>query len=86
MSDQKEFPGGIYAKAPNEKAPDFVKGAINIKRDDAIAWLESKGDEWVSLQMKESKAGKWYLEVDNWKPESQEKVKPQDFEDESIPF
>ena len=65
----KEFPKGIFIKRPNEGAPEFVKFSIGIKREEAIAWLNSKSDEWVNLQGLTSREGKLYLAVDNWKPQ-----------------
>ena len=70
MSD-KEFVPGLFAKAPHEKAPSFVKCGISIKVKDLGNFLREKnaaGDEWVNIQVKESQGGKWYAEVDTWKP------------------
>ena len=69
--NQAEFPNGFFAKEPAETAPDFVKGRMNIKLDEAIGWLQTKqksGEEWVSLDIKESQGGKWYAAVNTWKP------------------
>jgi hypothetical protein len=63
-----EFVSGLSAKAPHDKAPDYVKMNISIKREELIAWLEGKDGEWINLVVKESKGGKWYVAVDNWKP------------------
>ena len=68
MSDI-EFAGGIFPKAPHPRAPDFVKGQIRIKIDDAISFLESKrdsGKNWIDLDVKESRGGKWYASVNTW--------------------
>ena len=64
-----EFAEGIFPRAPSPNAPDFVKGQIKIKIDDAIAFLESKrdsGKDWIDLDVKESRAGKWYASVNTW--------------------
>lgn len=66
-----DFVDGLMAKQPNEKAPDFVKCALSIKRTDLIAWLTGQTDDWINVQVKESKGGKWYAEVDTWKPRSE---------------
>ena len=66
-----DFVDGLMAKKPNEKAPDFVKCAISIKRADLITWLTGQTDEWINVQVKESKGGKWYAEVDTWKPRNE---------------
>ncbi len=90
---EKEFVPGLYVKPPHEKAPDFVKFSISIKRADLGNFLRSKSDEWINIQVKESQGGKWYCEVDNWKPnENPQQQQPQqpansapDFDD-PVPF
>lgn len=71
MSDEKEFVNGLIVKAPRDGAPEFVKGAISIRREELITFLSGKTDDWINLDIKVSKGGKWYAEVNNWKPESQ---------------
>ena len=67
----KVFVNGLMAKKPNEKAPDWVKCNLSIKREELAAWLTSQTDEWINVQVWESKGGKWYAEVDTWKPRSE---------------
>ena len=89
MSD-KVFAKGIYVKPPKENSPDFVKFSMSIKRNEAMGWLQSQSDEWVNLQVKEAKSGKWYCEVDTWKPNPNrvKSAQPDSFSDlaEAIPF
>lgn len=74
------FANGIYFKAPDartkEKA-EWVKGHIAIKCKDAIDFINAngtaKGEEWLNCDLKKSKGGKLYLELNTWKP-SEEKV------------
>ena len=88
MTD-KEFVNGLLVKAPHEKAPHFVKCSLSIKRKDFGNWLREKTDEWINVDVKVSREGKWYCEVNNWKPKAADGVaaKAQDdgFNDE-IPF
>lgn len=64
-----DFVDGLRAKKPNDKAPDFVKCNLSIKREDLLAWLSTRNDEWINVQVKESgKTGAWYAEVDTWEP------------------
>ena len=75
-----QFPAGLTAKAPHENAPDFFKAKIVIHVKDLGNWLREKnkaGEEWVSLDVKESKGGKWYASVDEWKPDPNRQA-PQD--------
>ena len=97
MSD-KEFVDGLRVKPPNEKAPDFVKGTISIKREELLAWLSSRTEEWINVDIKVAKSGKWYAEANNWKPKGDSpSSKPDrtapaggddgaDFKDDDFPF
>lgn len=79
MADEIEFVDGLIVKAPNPKAPDFVKAQISIKVEDLGKWLRGKykaGDEWVNIDVKEAKSGKWYAAVSTFKPKKQEAAAP----------
>ena len=88
--EEIEFVDGLIVKAPNPKAPDFVKASISIKVEDLGKWLRAKymaGDEWVNIDVKEAKSGKWYAAVSNFKPKAKEEPKSK-FDDmaDDIPF
>lgn len=68
MSNETEFVGGLIIKAPNDNAPEYVKAKLSFKRQELIAWLQARSDEWINADVKVSQAGKWYAAVDNWKP------------------
>jgi hypothetical protein len=58
MANDIEFVDGLIVKAPNAKAPSFVKASISIKVKDLGMWLREKhkaGEEWVNIDVKESK-------------------------------
>lgn len=76
MSDI-QFVDGLIVKAPNEKAPDFVKMAISIKRSELISWLTTKTDDWINIDVKVSKGGKWYCAVNDFKPSKQDNTAAQ---------
>ncbi len=62
-----DFVNGLMAKKPNEKAPDFVKCNLSIKREDLIAWLSEKDSDWINVDIKESgRTLNWYAEVNTW--------------------
>ena len=95
-----EFINGLMFKAPNEKAPDYVKAKGSIKVSELMAWLDGRETEWVNFEVKVSKStGKWYAAVDTWEPTKDQQyaegvaqakaaaVPPvDDFEIDSIPF
>jgi len=70
MEGQKVFVDGLIAKKPRDNAPEWVKVNLSIKREELVAWLTGQSDEWINVQVCESKTGRWYAEVDTWKPKS----------------
>ena len=88
---EKQFVDGLIVKPPHEKAPDFVKCSISIKRKDLGNWLRGKSDDWINLDVKAAKSGKWYAEVNDWKPqargdEPRGSGAGSDFIDDDLPF
>lgn len=77
MSD---LPKGLYFKLPHANAPDFVRGKVAIKNDEFIEFLKQQPDEWTNLDLKISKNGKGYAQVDNWKPDKSKAPQPDSFE------
>lgn len=64
-----KFPQGFIFKKPREGTPTFVKGSLSIKVDEAIEWLKANAhSEWINLDLKQSKEGKLYLQLNEWKP------------------
>lgn len=90
MADEIEFVNGLIVKAPHQNAPDFVKCAISIKVADLKEWLAGKEDEWVNIDVKESKGGKWYAAVSHFRTRQQETKPganvPATEYDDDIPF
>jgi len=74
MSDEKNFVNGMIVKLPDGNAPDFVKLKLSFKLDEFGAWIgdqkrNDKDLEWINVEIKEGRSGKWYAERDMWKPE-----------------
>jgi hypothetical protein len=67
---EKIFVDGLIAKKPDEKAPDWVKCKLSVKREELIAWLTNQEGDWLNLQVSEGRNGKYYAEVDTWKPKN----------------
>lgn len=79
MANDIEFVDGLIVKAPNPKAPDFVKASISIKVADLGVWLRAKhkaGEEWVNCDVKVAKSGKWYCAVSTFKPKENKAEAP----------
>lgn len=70
MSD-KIYAKGFYANAPRQNAPDYVKGSISIKVEDAINFLKENQNEkgYVNLDLLTSREeGKFSLLLNKYKP------------------
>jgi len=100
VADMK-FVDGMFVKAPHPNAPDFVKASISLKVVEVLAWLNQQQGEWVNLDVKEAREGKWYASVstfepkppsernqqqDTGAPESQQSNPPKDDFSDDIPF
>ena len=66
--NEKIFAQGLIFKAPRPKAPDFIKGTLSVKVDEFKEFIDkyiNKG--WVNIDLKVSKGGKYYAELNTWK-------------------
>ena len=71
MSKQeKVFAKGFIFKK-NENAPEWVVGRLSLKKDEAIAFIQSQGNEWINLNIARGQQGNYYIELDTWKPTPQ---------------
>lgn len=73
MEQEKHFADGMMWQDPHEKAPNFIKGKICINVKKFTAWLETKKEfvsekGWLNIQLKESRNGTMYFELDTYKP------------------
>jgi hypothetical protein len=78
---EKVFAEGFSFKR-REGAPDFVIGRQSIKVEEAVHFLkqhQKKG--WVNIDIKQSKGGTYYCELDTWEatPKVQETAKEEEF-------
>lgn len=74
---EKIFAGGFIFKRKNEKAPEFVKGHISIKVEEAVKFIQTHDNKgWVNLDLKESQGGKLYLELNTFVPKAQDNSQP----------
>lgn len=87
MSEQKYFPKGLYFKEPHSNAPDFVKGQVSIKVEEFKGYLSKVKGEYLNIDLKVSREGKAYAEVNTFKPEKKVEI-PSDFDDSEsgLPF
>ena len=67
--EEIEFVDGLFVKAPHPNAPDFVKATLSITRADLGNWLRGRSEQYINIDVKESKGGKWYASVSTFKPD-----------------
>lgn len=86
MNNEPQFVDGMIIKKPRPGAPDFIKASISIKKEEFFPFLQKHEGNWLNLDIKESKGGKLYAQVNTWKPEKKEE-KPADEEAfDEVPF
>ena len=85
---ESKFIDGFFVKPPHENAPDFVKCKISMKREEVIEWLQGQDGDWINVDIKRSREGKLYAQVDEWKPDGERQGGHQasDSMGEDIPF
>lgn len=57
------------------KLPEFIKGSLSFKVDEAVAFLKQHKNEagYVNLDLKEAKSGKWYLSLNSFSAKKEDK-------------
>ena len=66
------FVNGLIFKLPRDNAPDFVKGSLSIRVEELMTFLTEQQTEWVNIDLKVSRAGKAYAQVNTFVPESRQ--------------
>lgn len=91
---EKKFVTGVFVSR-KETAPEFIKAKLSFT-EKFIDYLKenfnAKG--YVNLDLKESKEGKLYLDLNEWKPQEQSQNNDnftipedtQEIQSDSIPF
>ena len=84
MAEDKIFADGFSFKR-RENAPEFVVGNVNVKVDDAIAFLQENSKKgWCNLNINQARSGNYYVELDTWEPK--EKGTTKETEKDGLPF
>jgi len=101
MAGKNVYPKGVMGFMRNDRAPEFVIGALTITPNDLVAWLKSEGAEYMSeyngkkqirLQLLKGNEGKINVVVDTYKPVAKNNAPAQDQaaspgkHDDDLPF
>tara|TARA_R110002020_G_scaffold302499_1_gene517849 strand:- start:895 stop:1158 length:264 start_codon:yes stop_codon:yes gene_type:complete len=84
--DTDSFPDGLILKHPHPNAPEFIRAKMSIVRKDLIKWLESRDEDWINCDIKLSKSGSLYAQVDDWKPSKASATPRAEGSDDGLPF
>lgn len=69
MENEKVFTDGIIFKLPKDTQPDFVKGSISFKTQEAIAWIQQHTENgWCNIDLLVGRSGKPYSALNTYKP------------------
>lgn len=81
---EKQFAKGFIFKR-NDNAPEWAIGKLSIKAQEAIQFINEKNNGgWLNLEIKKSKEGKFYIELDTY--EAKPKVESVKEIKEDLPF
>lgn len=74
---EKIFVNGLISKDVPDTAPEFILGKLSVKVSELAKWLnDNKGladNDWINLTVMRSKTtGKRYIEVDTYKPKTEQ--------------
>ena len=84
---EKQFVDGLRVKERNENTPEWIKMKLLVNRLQLIEWLQGQTEKWIEIDIKESKAGKLYCEVNNWKPKASTPIDSDNGKDDIVdPF
>ena len=78
MENQKPkvFADGFSFKR-NDNAPEFVVGRQSVKVDEAVTFLQQhQKNGWVNIDIKQSKKGTYYCELDTWEATPRTETNP----------
>lgn len=85
---ENNFIKGLFVNRPSDKAPSFVKAKISISADTFPQFLKENvnGKGYLNFDILESKDGKYYAKLDNFKPSEQNKQEAQEIDISDCPF
>ena len=69
------FPDGMIFKKPTEKTPEWIKARFSFKVDEFTKFMDTHNNNgWINVDLKKSKNGKLYLQLNDWKPKDQPEI------------
>jgi hypothetical protein len=70
----------------NDNAPDFIICKVGVRCNDFFEYMKAnEKNGWLNFEIKLSKNGKYYAELDTWEP-NQRDTPVHEMDDLDIPF
>ena len=69
MNNENKFIPGLRVFPKHQNAPDFVMCDVSLEREVLINWLSQQQEKYIKVQMKVSRDGKPYAELNTYKPQ-----------------
>lgn len=73
------FVDGLRVYGPKDTQPEWLKGSLKITKAELETWLTTApvdGNGEIRIDIKESKKGSWYCQVNEWRPDANYSGKP----------
>lgn len=87
MSNQDVIFADGFSFKRKDSAPEFVIGRLSIKKDEAIKMIEENSKNgWLNIDVKKSKSGNYYCQVDTWVPSEAPSSENNASDDDEPPF
>ena len=87
---EKQFADGMFVFKPRENAPDFIKVNLSFRVSEFKEFLDKFAEnDNVNVDVKVSKGGKWYADLNTYKPKVDKEVIPpkeEEIDPSDIPF
>lgn len=68
----RQFIPGLRIFPPKGKTPDFIKFNGILTKKELMDFLKTVDSDELRFQVKESKKGGYYVEIDTWNPDTAE--------------
>jgi len=75
-NDKNTLVDGLFVKKPSEKAPKWAVANISVNVDKLSDWLKANQNDkgYVNINLLDSKEGKLYAKLNEWKPKEKSKA------------
>lgn len=82
------FLDGFWVEKPHPNAPSFILAKVSLNVEKLQKALKESGEKFINLDIKESKEGTFYAQIDEWKPEQKgnQEIEKESGDSQDLPF